>query len=122
MNILLVGSHHYLNQTISNILGGEEDFEIKTVSPETLERQHAELAPTSDLMIADLASFDFTPVDTVYRLKVSVPSSRILVISEYTHPKLIRPLLEAGADAHIPLFMTEKELLTTLKSISGLSN
>ena len=120
MDILLIGHDNKINNTIIDILSQQSSFRIERCSPDDLEdlKQDAE-APEFDLLIADLTACDEKPADSIANLKKMELAQALLAIHIYNSTKLMKPLLQAGADGYLPSATTEQEMLTAIEAITN---
>ncbi|HKK83158.1 MAG TPA: hypothetical protein VJ958_02895 [Atribacterota bacterium] len=120
MRILFIGNKNLQNEAIIEIIKSENGFEVTHVLPGKVEEQAVELNHHKyKIVLADLASFAYSPDVSIKLIKSSNLSDYIIAIHNYKEKNLTQPIIDAGANFY---FSVDSDADILIKKIFEISN
>lgn len=114
MTFFLVGRDNNTTDTFSQFLQNVPQWNVRRYEPEEIFDLDVEKA---SLLIADLTAFRSKAVETIRRIKALNLASKLIVIYLYEIERLMRPLLEAGADGYLTFSCTEDIMKEAVRTV-----
>ena len=115
IRILLVDDHTMFRQGLREMLSTDEEMlivgeaENGTVAVDLAAKEHP------DVVILDVEMPGMSAAETLETLLVLSPAPRVLVVSMYDSPRLVRDLLGRGASGYLVKSASLEELLTAVR-------
>lgn len=118
MNTVLIGADNEVKNTIFTLLNEQERFRVVQLSYE----KPVPGTAIAHLEIADLIILDLTTAKASTRFLISeigeiFPNARIVALHIYKEMALVKPIMDAGAAAYLPVDTSRKELLESISAI-----
>jgi DNA-binding NarL/FixJ family response regulator len=115
--VLVVDDHPMVREGLRSMLGGDGvDVVGEAASGAEAVRQAAALVP--DVVLLDLELPDIDGITVLGRLKATVPSAAVLVVTMHDAVALVRRAVEAGAAGFVLKGIGRRELLAAVRAVS----
>jgi DNA-binding NarL/FixJ family response regulator len=117
IKVLLVDDHALFREGIAEIFDAEEDMEVigEAANGQEAIELAAEVKP--DVVLLDVEMPLMGAEQAVRRILHSSPSSKILVLTMYDEPRLVRKLLMLGAHGYLVKNATREELVAAVRTV-----
>ena len=117
IKVLLVDDHALFREGIAEIFDAEEDMEVigEAANGQDAIELAAEVKP--DVVLLDVEMPVMGAEQAVRRILHSSPSSKILVLTMYDEPRLVRKLLMLGAHGYLVKNATREELVAAVHTV-----
>ncbi len=117
IKVLLVDDHTLFREGIAEIFDAEEDMEVigEAANGQEAIELAAEVKP--DVVLLDVEMPLMGAEQAVRRILHSSPSSKILVLTMYDEPRLVRKLLMLGAHGYLVKNSTREELVAAVRTV-----
>ena len=117
ISILLVEDHHVVRKGISYLLSLEEDIDIVGEAEDGNEgiKMAKDLCP--DVVILDITMPNLNGIDTIRRIRKSVPNTKVIILTMHTREQYIRQALREGASGYLLKESTHEELVNAIKTV-----
>lgn len=113
--VLLADTHHEITEGVRRLLATA--FEAVVMVADEVSLFAAADRLKSDLAIVDLSLAQGDSLDLLRRFNVSFPDTRVIIISVYAQPSLIRSVLAAGADGFVVKSAIATDLLAATDAV-----
>ncbi|MFJ6194959.1 response regulator [Micromonospora sp. NPDC092111] len=115
--VLLVDDHALFRQGLRELLSMEPDLTV--VGEAGTGAEAAALAATHrpDVMLLDVGIPGDHAATTIARTLAAAPATRIIILSMFDEPAVVKELLGAGARAYLLKTVTRDDLVATLRSV-----
>ena len=115
--VMLVDDHAVVREGFTRWLEYSEEFRV-VADASNGKDAYALLRETSvDLMVTDVSMPGMSGLETVLRVKVRYPETKIIVYSMHHHVALVRQLLSAGAHGFVSKSSPPQELLEAMRKV-----
>lgn len=117
ISVLLVDDHGLVREGVREILSAERDLVVvgeAADSRQALARVR-ELRP--DIVLLDVAIPGGHAADTVTRMRGVSPDSRIIILSMYDSPQLLRQLISVGICGYLLKSADRQELISAIRTV-----
>jgi DNA-binding NarL/FixJ family response regulator len=116
IRILLADDHTIVRQGLAQLLGEQPDFEIvgEAINGQAVVEMALELVP--DIIIMDIAMPLLNGIEAAKKIRKSLPDSKILILSMYSHEHYIHQLLETGISGYLLKESSGQEIIRAIKS------
>ena len=117
ISVLLVEDHHVVRKGISYLLSLEKDIDIVGEAEDGNEgiKMAKELCP--DVVILDITMPNLNGIDSVRRIRKSVPNTKVIILTMHTREHYIRQALREGASGYLLKESTHTELVNAIKTV-----
>jgi DNA-binding NarL/FixJ family response regulator len=117
--ILVVDDHPSLREEICQLIDAESGMTVvgKADSAEDAIEKAERLAP--DLILMDVILPRMNGVDAVRAIIEKLPETRVVMLSNYSDPGLVRASFNAGARGYVRKDQAYEELLLAIQSVLG---
>lgn len=120
MNTVVIGQNTDVKNAISEILMKQQGFSVNQVSYEKpIKNSEVLQLENADLIILDLSTARTNSRFLIMEVREVFAKAKIIVLHIYKELSLVKPLLESGADAYLPVETSGRELLESIRSISS---
>lgn len=117
ISVLLVEDHALVREGVREILSLERDI---AVIGEAADSEHAISSVADqhpDLVLLDLEIPGRPPAETVAQIRILSPCTRVIMLSIYDSPQLLRRLVAAGISGYLLKSVDRTELATAIRSV-----
>lgn len=117
VRIVIVDDHAMMRQLIKAILQKRGDVEIVGEAEDGQSALEVIGLTAPDLAILDVAIPRLNGIETTARLGVLEPNTKVLMVSVYTEPTLVRQALNSGARGYLAKGEMGQELLPAIEAV-----
>lgn len=117
IKVLLVDDHALFREGIAEIFDAEEDMEVIGEAANGQEAIELAVEVKPDVVLLDVEMPLMGAEQAVRRILHSSPSSKILVLTMYDEPRLVRKLLMLGAHGYLVKNATREELVAAVRTV-----
>ncbi|HUG55577.1 MAG TPA: response regulator transcription factor [Candidatus Limnocylindrales bacterium] len=118
IRLLIVDDHALVRSGLRAILESESDFEVvgeATDGDEALERTQ-DLLP--DIVLMDIRMGETDGVTATRRIRDSVPSTRVIVLTNHDEDELVYTSIRAGASGYLLKEVGGSQLVNAIRTVS----
>ncbi len=118
VRVLIADDHAVVRSGLRSILDSEEDIEVvgeASDGHQALE-QAQELLP--DVILMDINMGDWDGVTATRRVRNSVPSSRVIVLTNYDEDNLVFSSIRAGASGYLLKEVSGHQLTNAIRTVA----
>lgn len=120
MNTVVIGQNTDVKNAISEILMKQQGFSVNQVSYENpIKNSEVLQLENADLIILDLSTARTNSRFLIMEVREVFAKAKIIALHIYKELSLVKPLLESGADAYLPVDTSGRELLESIRSVSS---
>jgi DNA-binding NarL/FixJ family response regulator len=120
MNTVVIGQNTDVKNTISKILMEQQDFSVSQVSYEKpVKNVEVTQMENADLIVIDLTTARTNSRFLIMEIREVFSKAKIIALHIYKEISLVKPLLESGADAYLPVDTSKKDLLESIRTIGS---
>ncbi|QUQ63087.1 response regulator transcription factor [Kutzneria sp. CA-103260] len=119
VGILIADDHTLLREAMRDVLLAEDDFRVvgEAADGESVVEVAARTQP--DVVLLDVEMPRHHPVNTVQELLAASPRTRVIVLSMYDDPRLVKELLETGICGYLHKSVSRRDLVAAIRSACG---
>ena len=117
IKVLLVDDHALFCEGVAEIFDAEEGMEVVGVAANGQEAVELTAEVKPDVVLLDVEMPVMGAEQAVRRILHSSPSSKILVLTMYDEPRLVRKLLMLGAHGYLVKNATREELVAAVHTV-----
>ena len=122
IKVLLVDDHALFREGVAEIFEAEEDVEVVGEAANGLEAIAMAEREQPDVVLLDVEMPVMGAESAIERILHASPSSKVLVLTMYDEPRLVRRLLGLGAHGYIVKNATREELVAAVRTIHRVEN
>ncbi|MEU2610285.1 response regulator transcription factor [Micromonospora sp. NPDC007271] len=115
--ILLVDDHALFRHGLRELLSMEPDLTVIGEASTGAEAVAFVAAHRPDVMLLDVGIPGDHAATTIARTLAAAPATRIVILSMFDEPSVVKELLGAGARAYLLKSVTRDDLVATLRSV-----
>lgn len=117
LRILIVDDHPLVREGLMSLLSKEAAFEVvgEASSGEDGVKQAEELGP--DLVIMDISLPDMNGIDATRRIRTSLPTTKVVILSIHSKIDFITDAFKAGASGYINKDASGEKLVECLRTV-----
>jgi two-component system response regulator DegU len=119
---LLVDNHTLFHGGLTEVFAAEDDIRIVGQAQNALEAIALTEAEKPDAILLDIDEPMLGAEETIRSMLHASPSSKILVLTMYEKPEMIRRLLSLGASAYITKDATRNEVVAAVRTVHRLED
>ncbi|MGH9901075.1 MAG: response regulator [Pyrinomonadaceae bacterium] len=101
ITIVLADDHELVRKSIASFLSSEPDFEVVGECSNGREMLNLVARHSPSVAIVDVAMPELNGIETTQRIRATNPSTRVIVLSNYTDEAYVRGMLDAGVVGYI---------------------
>jgi DNA-binding NarL/FixJ family response regulator len=118
IRILIADDHAVVRSGLRSILDSEDDIEVVAEAADG--HQALELAQEllPDVILMDINMGDWDGVTATRRVRNSVPSSRVIVLTNYDEDNLVFSSIRAGASGYLLKEVTGNQLTNAIRTVA----
>ncbi|MDI6099269.1 response regulator transcription factor [Actinoplanes sp. NEAU-A12] len=117
--ILLVDDHDLFREGLRELLSIEDDLDVFAGANNGAAAVTLASAQRPDMVILDVNIPGDNAATTVRHILEVSPDTRVVILSLFDDPAVVRELLAAGAHAYLLKSVTREDLVSTLRSVAG---
>ncbi len=116
ITVFLAEDHAVVREGLAELIRRETDMEVvgEAGEGEDTVRLVKQLKP--DIVLMDIAMPIVNGVEATKQIKMSVPQTRVLVLTAYDNPEFITAAIDAGAAGYLLKNVRRKELTNAIRS------
>ena len=122
IKVLLVDDHALFREGVAEIFDAEEDMQVVGEAENGLEAVTLAAKETPDVVILDVEMPVMGAEMAIGRILRASPSSKVLMLTMYDEPRLVRKLLALGAHGYIVKNATREELVAAVRTVYRVEN
>ena len=117
VRLLLVDDFRLWRECVEAHLEGQPNLQIAGFASDGVEalQKVEELQP--DLVLLDISLPKLSGIETARQIRKLNPDCKIIFLTGYLHPEIVRAILEAGACGYVHKQDASDELLASLESV-----
>jgi DNA-binding NarL/FixJ family response regulator len=116
--VMLVDDHALLREGLREILSVEEDMVVVTEAADSEQALQRVAEHQPDVMLLDVEIPGRQTTDTVARVHAASPGTRIIILSMYDGPDLLRRLIKEGISGYLLKSVDRRELVAAIRSVA----
>lgn len=117
IRVLLVDDHVLVREGVGEILSLEQDIDVVGQASHSEEAVARVASCLPDVVLLDVEIPGRKAGQTVARMRQDSPSSRIIMLSMYDQPLLLRELISAGISGYLLKSVDRKELVAAIRGV-----
>ena len=117
IKVLLVDDHALFREGVAEIFDAEEGMEVVGEAANGQEAVEVTAEVKPDVVLLDVEMPTMGAEQAVRRILYTSPSSKILVLTMYDEPRLVRKLLMLGAHGYLVKNATREELVAAVRTV-----
>ena len=118
VRLLVVDDHPVVRDGLRGIFAGDREFEVVGEAGNGAEAVDAAKALRPDVVLMDLRMPEMGGVEAIRRLRASVPSVHVLVLTTYETDDDVLPVIEAGATGYLLKDAPRDDLVRAVRAAS----
>ena len=122
IKVLLVDDHALFREGVAEIFDAEEDMRMVGEAENGLEAIALAAEEKPDVVLLDVEMPVMGAEKAIGQILRASPSSKILVLTMYDEPRLVRKLLALGAHGYIVKNATREELVAAVRTVHRVEN
>ena len=117
IKVLLVDDHALFREGVAEIFDAEEGMEVVGVAANGQEAVELTAEVKPDVVLMDVEMPLMGAEQAIRQILCTSPSSKILVLTMYDEPRLVRKLLMLGAHGYLVKNATREELVAAVRTV-----
>lgn len=117
ITVLLVDDHVLVREGVREILSVEDDIVVVSEAADSEEAVAEVVRHHPDIVLLDVEIPGRHATETVARMRKLSPGTRIIVLSMYDGPQLLRRLISAGISGYLLKSVDRQELVSAIRSV-----
>ena len=117
IKVLLVDDHALFREGVAEIFDAEEGMEVAGVAANGQEAVELTAEVKPDVVLMDVEMPLMGAEQAIRQILCTSPSSKILVLTMYDEPRLVRKLLMLGAHGYLIKNVTREELVAAVRTV-----
>ena len=117
IKVLLVDDHALFREGVAEICDAEEDMRVVGEAQNGVEAVALAAKETPDVVVLDVEMPVMGAEMAITRILRASPASKVLVLTMYDEPRLVRKLLALGAHGYIVKNATREELVAAIRTV-----
>jgi len=115
--ILIADDHGLVRAGLRALLSAEDAFVVLGGARDSAEALDLSVQLQPDVVLMDISMPGIGGIETTRKLKESVPSVHVLMLTIHEDKGLLREAIQAGADGYILKRAVESELITAIQAV-----
>lgn len=115
--IFLLDDHHVFLDGLSGIISSREGLEVVQTFDRAEQLLEALKKDIPDLVISDISLPGMDGLEMAKQIRKRYPDLKIMLLSMHTHPKYVKPAVEAGVHGYIAKDSTAEEVIDAIHTI-----
>ncbi|MBY8870797.1 response regulator transcription factor [Micromonospora sp. PLK6-60] len=117
ITILLVDDHALLREGLREILEAQDDMSVVGEAGDSASALALAAESRPDVVLLDVEIPGEDVTTTVSRLRARTPDTKVIILSMYDGPQLLRSLLAAGVRGYLLKNVHRQELVAAIRSV-----
>jgi DNA-binding NarL/FixJ family response regulator len=122
IKVLIVDDHALFREGVAEIFAAEDDITVIGEAEDGFEAVALAEKEQPDVVLLDVEMPVMGAERAIGEILRASPSSKVLVLSMYDEPRLVRKLLSLGAHAYIVKNARREELLAAVRAVHGIQD
>lgn len=119
MKSVVIGQNADVKNAISEMLRDEPGFVVHEVAYEKpVQSTEVSLLENADLIVVDLTTARANTRFLIMEIREVFSNAKIVALHIYKEIDLVKPIMEAGADAYLPVDTSRAELMAAVRKIN----
>lgn len=118
VRILIADDHTILRESVSEVLEMVENFEVVAQARDGAEALNLAEETKPDVLLLDIEMPVMGAREAMSRLSRVSPSSKVIILTMFDNPDLVRELFARGASAYLAKTVSQQELVSTVQSVA----
>ena len=119
INILIADDHAMMREGINAMLSMHDDIIVVGQASDGKEAIDMALKHKPDIVLMDISMPGLGGLEATIELKKSLPSARVLVLTQYDDKEYVARLLKAGAAGYILKKAAGEELVSAIRAVAS---
>lgn len=117
MRVLVVDDQEFIRRGIRAVLSETADIEVCGEAVDGREAVTLALQLKPDVVIMDISMPRMDGLQATRRIRRILPRIRVMTLSQYDEPEVVREALEAGAATHVSKWSVWTKLVPALREV-----
>ena len=117
MRVLIVDDQEFIRRGVRAVLSETKDIEVCGEATDGREAVAKALQLKPDLIIMDISMPRMDGLQATRRIRRVLPKVRVMTLSQYDEPEIIKEAMEAGAATHVSKLSVWTKLLPALRRV-----
>lgn len=119
LRLVIADDHAVLRAGLRVLLEREQDMVVVGEASDGIEAVQQARSQRPDIVIMDLSMAGMGGVDATRRIRVELPSVKVLILSQHDDESYLRSALAAGAAGFALKRAADSELLAAIRAVAG---
>jgi len=119
VRILIADDHTILRESVSEALQMVEGFEVVAQAKDGAEAVALAGKTNPDVLLLDIEMPVMGAREAMSRLGETSPSCKVIILTMFDNPDLVRELFARGASAYLAKTVSQQELVSTVRSVAA---
>ena len=119
ISVIIADDHRLVAEGIEKIIDGSNTAKVVAIADNISDATLLVADKQPDILLLDVAMPDGDGIDAIARLKDTGSGLRVIVLTVYAEPSVIRRAIEGGADGYILKNTGSKELIEGIMAVAG---
>ncbi len=119
ISVIIADDHRLVAEGIEKLIDGSNTAKVVGIADNISDAALLVAEKQPDILLLDVAMPDGDGIDAIARLKETGSGLRVIVLTVYAEPSVIRRAIEGGADGYILKNTGSKELIEGIMTVAG---
>ena len=119
ISVIIADDHRLVAEGIEKLIDGSNTAKVVGIADNISDAALLVADKQPDILLLDVAMPDGDGIDAIARLKETGSGLRVIVLTIYAEPSVIRRAIEGGADGYILKNTGSKELIEGIMTVAG---
>jgi DNA-binding NarL/FixJ family response regulator len=119
ISVIIADDHRLVAEGIEKLIDGSNTAKVVGIADNISDAALLVAEKQPDILLLDVAMPDGDGIDAIARLKETGSGLRVIVLTIYAEPSVIRRAIEGGADGYILKNTGSKELIEGIMTVAG---
>jgi DNA-binding NarL/FixJ family response regulator len=119
ISVIIADDHRLVAEGIQKLIDESNAATVVAIAGNLSEAISMVASKQPDIMLLDVAMPDGDGIDAIAKIKEAYGKLKIIVLTIYAEPTVIRRALESGADGYILKEMDNEKIINSIKAVSG---
>lgn len=119
ISVIIADDHRLVAEGIEKLIDGSNTAKVVAIADNISDAALLVAEKQPDILLLDVAMPDGDGIDAIAKLKNTGCGLRVIVLTVYAEPSVIRRAIEGGADGYILKNTGSKELIEGIMTVAG---
>ena len=119
ISVIIADDHRLVAEGIEKLIDGSNTAKVVGIADNISDAALLVAEKQPDILLLDVAMPDGDGIDAIARLKETGSGLRVIVLTVYSEPSVIRRAIDGGADGYILKNTGSKELIEGIMTVAG---